>query len=86
MTLTQAYDDWCKYEFPHFLEHYKNEEINKFRGYCIENGITGDYKDQKWNKLKNELERLKLPKPTKGAFLKLLNRYGIKYKQKKSVK
>lgn len=83
MTLTQAYDDWCKYEFPHFLEHYKNEEINKFRGYCIENGITGDYKDQKWNKLKNELDRLKLPKPTKAAFLKLLNRYGIKYKQKK---
>ena len=83
MTLTQAYNDWCKYEFPHFLEYYKNEELNKFKRHCIENGITGEYKTQKYDKLKNELERLKLPKPTKGAFLKLLNRYGIKYKQKK---
>lgn len=83
MTLTQAYNDWCKYEFPHFLDYYKNEETRKFKVYCAEHSITGEYKNEKWNKLQAELNRLKLPKPTKAAFLKLLKRYDIEYKQKK---
>ena len=83
MTLNEAYEDWMKYTFPHLLEYYKRDRVRQFTIYCVEHQITGEYKCLKYDKLKAELDNIKIKEPNKLAFRKMLDKNNIQYKQKK---
>jgi len=82
MTLREAYNDWMKYQFPNLLNRYKAEKLKQFAVDSMQNDWSAEFKEMKYNKLKADLELIKIKEPSKLAFRKLLDRYNIQYKQK----
>ena len=82
MTLREAYNDWIKYQFPNLLNRYKAEKLRQFAVDSMQNEWSEEFKEMKYNKLKADLELIRIKEPSKLAFRKLLDRYNIQYKQK----
>ena len=82
MTLREAYNDWMKYQFPNLLNRYKAEKLRQFAVDSMQNDWSEEFKEMKYNKLKADLELIRIKEPSKLAFRKLLDRYNIQYKQK----
>lgn len=83
MTLNEAYEDWSTYVYPHLLDYYKDERKREFQVYNIENHVAKEARIKNYQKLVEELNKINLPKPSKLAFRKLLDRFNIEYKKKR---